>query len=122
MARFKNGSWRWSASKTQKQEFAAKMREIEAFCDEHGIKQSVNGDSYYFTIGSVNYRVSNHSVEASDRAAFDPLTHEQRRELYHGGRKEGWRYIHASKTRIMEIYSDLEAGYQLDGRGNRIGG
>lgn len=28
-------------------------------------------------------------------------------------------YIHAGKTRIIEIYNDLKAGYQLDGRGNR---
>ena len=27
--------------------------------------------------------------------------------------------IHAGKARIMEIYNDLAAGYELDGRGNR---
>lgn len=28
-------------------------------------------------------------------------------------------YIHASKTRIIQIYNDLKDGYELDGRGNR---
>lgn len=28
--------------------------------------------------------------------------------------------ITAGKTRIMDIYSDLEAGYKLDRRGNRL--
>lgn len=29
-------------------------------------------------------------------------------------------YITASKTRIIDIYNDLAAGYELDKRGNRV--
>lgn len=111
---------KWKPSRSAAREFAQKMDEINRFCTENGISASASNDSYYFTIGGQSYRMSNHSVEASDRAAFDPITGEQRRELYHGGRNESTVYIHAGKTRIMEIYQDLQAGYKLDGRGNRI--
>lgn len=111
---------RFKPSKTAAREFAKKMQEISEFCAEHGIQQSYNGDSYYFMINGQKYRVSNHSVEASNAAAYDELTGERLRELYHdGGRKKDTVYIHASKTRIIEIYNDLAAGYELDGRGNR---
>lgn len=111
---------RFKPSKTVAREFAKKMQEISAFCAKHGIQQSLNGDSYYFVINGQNYRVSNHSIEASNAAAYDELTGEQLRELYHeGGREQDTIYIHASKTRIIEIYNDLTAGYELDGRGNR---
>lgn len=111
---------KWKPSKTAAREFAKKMDEIEVFCAEHNIISSRSNDSYYFTIGGINYRVSNHSVEASNAAAYDSLTGEKHRELYHeDGREANTRYIHAGKTRIIEIYNDLMAGYELDGRGNR---
>ena len=110
----------WKPSKTQAQEYAKKMQEIAQFCDENNIYQSKAGDSYYFDINGKKYRVSNHSIEASNTAAFDELTGEQRRALYHdGGREEDTVYIHASKTRIIEIYTDLKNGFVLDGRGKR---
>lgn len=47
----------------------------------------------------------------------------KQRELYHqDGREDNTVYIHASKTRIIEIYNDIVAGYKLDGRGNRKDG
>ena len=111
--------YKWKPSKTAKQEFAEKMKEIETFCKEHGIYQSQSGDSYYFTLNGIDYRVSNHTVEKSNEKAFDEDTGEQVRELYHpNGRGEGV-YIHASKTRIIEIYTDLKNSYVLDGKGNR---
>ena len=109
---------KWKPSKTQAREFAQTMSEISEFCNEHGIYQSSRGDSYYFFVNGKEYRVSNHSVEASDNAAFD-WQGNQIRELYHNGRDTNVTYIHASKTRIREIYNDLVAGYKLDGRGNR---
>ena len=113
--------YKWKPSKTAAREFARKMDEIADFCESHGIHQSARGDSYYFMIGGVEYRVSNHSIEASNRHAYDEETGEQIRELYHeGGRRDDVVYIHASKTRIIEIYNDLLNGYKLDGRGNRI--
>lgn len=110
----------WRPSKSAREEFAKNMAEIEKFCAEHGISASLSGDSYYFTVDGIRYRISNHSVEASNRGAFDELTGEQKRELYHqAGREDNTVYIHASKTRIIEIYNDIAAGYKLDGRGNR---
>lgn len=99
------GYFKWKPNKAQKNEFKEKMDEIERFCEEHGISYSVSKDSYYFCIGGQNYRVSNHSVESSP---------------YWGtlGRCEDVRYIHASKTRIIEIYNNLKSGKKLDGRGN----
>ena len=113
---------RWKPSKTAAREFASKMREIDQFCAEHGICASRSNDSYYFSINGVAYRVSNHSIEASNAKAYDPVTGEQLRELYHETeRSKDTVYIHAGKTRIIDIYNDLLAGYQLDGRGNRVG-
>lgn len=110
---------KWKPSKTKIKEFAKTMDEISEFCCENGIIQSSNGDSYYFSIDDQEYRISNHSVEASNRAAYSDLG--MTRELYHpGGRKDDVIYIHAGKTRIREIYLDLKAGYKLDGRGNRV--
>lgn len=44
-----------------------------------------------------------------------------KRDLYHETkRKDNTVYIHAGKTRIIEIYNDLKAGYKLDGKGYRI--
>lgn len=111
---------KWKPSRTAKREFAQRMNDVDAFCKENGIHQSRRSDSYYFTINGRRYRVSNHSIEASNAAAFDKMSGEQKRNLYHGEREEGTQYIHASKTRIIEIYNDLKAGYKLDGRGQRV--
>lgn len=107
-------------SKSARREFAKKMDEIHFFCKENGIDYSASKDSYYFYINGQKYRVSNHSVEASDRRAWAWINGEevQIRPEYHGGRDEDTIYIHASKTRIIEIYNNLKAGYELDGRGN----
>lgn len=108
-------------SKKAAREFADTMRKIDIFCAENGISRSASSDSYYFVVNGQRYRVSNHSIEASNNAAFDRVTGEQRRDLYHGSaRSADTIYIHASKTRIIDIYNDLKAGYRLDGRGNRI--
>ena len=112
--------YKWKPSKTKAKEFAKTMQEIDSFCQENGISQSLSSDSYYFTINGKNYRVSNHSIESSNARAFNDFG-EQIRELYHDTeRQENTVYIHASKTRIIEIYNDLLNGYKLDGKGNRI--
>jgi len=106
-------------SKKQAAEFAAKMKEIEKFCIENGINQSLRGDSYYFNVNGISYRVSNHTIEASNAKAFNEVG-EQIRDIYHPtGRDEETIYITASKTRIIEIYNDLKNGYELDKRGFR---
>lgn len=97
------------------------MTKIEAFCKDKGIAHSQNYDSYYFSINGQEYRVSNHSAEASNNAAYDPDTGEQLRPLYHDFDAEADVIdILAGKTRIITIYNDLVAGYDLDYRGNRI--
>jgi hypothetical protein len=97
------------------------MKEIEDFCNQNSIIASKNNDSYYFTINGINYRVSNHTIEASNKAAFDIDTGMYKRDLYHETkRKDDTVYIHAGKTRIIDIYNNLKAGYELNGKGYRI--
>mgnify|MGYP003186151079 FL=1 len=111
--------YRYKPSKTKIREYAEKMDMIDDFCSKNNISRSANSDSYYFEINGQKYRVSNHSVESSNRGAYEEGTHEQIRELYHPeGREKDTIYIHAGKTRIMEIYENLKAGKELDGRGN----
>ena len=110
---------RYKPSKAEAQEFAAKMKEIDEFCEKNNITASFSKDSYYFSINGQRYRVSNHSIEASNRAAYNEFG-EKIRDTYHFDKREqDVIYIHAGKTRIIEIYNDLKAGYKLDGRGNR---
>ena len=114
---------KWKPSKEKAKEFAKQMEEIEEFISNNNIKASSSRDSYYFTIDNISYRVSNHSIEASNRCAYDPITHELRRDVYHPhGRRDDVVYIHAGKTRIIQIYNDLMNGKQLDGRGNPMRG
>lgn len=111
--------YRYKPSKTKIREYAEKMDMIDDFCSKNNISRSANSDSYYFEINGQKYRVSNHSVESSNRGAYEEGTHEQIRELYHPeGREKDTIYIHAGKTRIMEIYENLKAGKELDRRGN----
>lgn len=109
---------KWKPSKSKAREFAKQMAEINEFCYQHGINQSRNQDSYYFCLNGKYYRVSNHSIEASNKASYNWLG-EKIRENYHDDeRDKDTIYIHASKTRIIEIYNNLKKGYILDGRGN----
>jgi hypothetical protein len=117
----KMGFYKWKPSKTAKREFAQKMDEISEFCKQNGISQSNNGDSYYFEINGQKYRVSNHAVESRNK--YDELTGEllnARGYAMDTERKDTIIYIHASKTRIIDIYKDLKAGYKLNGRGERL--
>lgn len=110
---------KFKPSKSAKREFAKKMEEVKEFCDNNNINYSNSMDSFYFTINGKHYRVSNHSVEKSNAGAYDSKG-EQVRELYHkNGRESDTIYIHASKTRVKEIYINLQQGYELDGRGHR---
>lgn len=114
----KNMRSKYKPSKAEAKAFAQKMEEIRDFCVLHNIDYSISMDSFYFCLRGTAYRVSNHTVEASNRGAFSELG--QTRELYHDGRNADTIYIHASKTRIIEIYTSLLTGNQLDGRGNAI--
>lgn len=109
---------KWKPSRTAAREFAKQMNEIDDFCAKNGISQSRESDSYYFEINGQKYRVSNHSVEASNRRAYNYDGEQIRRKYHEGGREDDTIYIHASKTRIIEIYENLKAGKTLDGFGN----
>ena len=110
---------KWKPNKKEKEEFKRKMEEIDIFCRENNIAQSLAGDSYYFQIDGKNYRVSNHTIEASNKAAYNDWG-EQIRPLYHKEDDEEIQII-AGKTRIIEIYNDLKNGIALDRRGKRKG-
>ena len=74
-------------------------------------------DSYYFHLNGKKYRVSNHTMEASNRKAYNRFG-EQVREKYHDLEEEKDTIcITASKTRIIEIYDCLKKGIELDKRG-----
>lgn len=107
----------WKPNKQAKIEFANKMKEIENFCKEKNIQTSLSNDSYYFEINKQKYRVSNHTIESSNKYAYNDFG-EQIREKYHEDkRKEDVIYIHANKTRIIDIYNNILKGFKLDGKG-----
>lgn len=93
------------------------MNEIDQFCLDNGIVQSRTSDSYYFHLNGKRYRISNHTMAASNRKAFNQFG-EQVREKYHDLEAEKDTIcITASKTRLIEIYNDLKCGRTLDKRG-----
>lgn len=110
---------KWKPSRSAAREFAAQMREIEKFCADNGISQSRTSDSYYFYLNGKSYRVSNHTIAASNRGAYDEIGNKIRDKYHENGEEPETIYITAGKTRIIEIYNDLKAGYELDRRGNR---
>lgn len=65
------GFYKWKPSKVAKREFVNKMDEISKFCQENNISRSASSDSYYFNINGQNYRVSNHTIEASNKGCFN---------------------------------------------------
>lgn len=113
---------KWKPSKKAKNEFKEKMNAIELFLADHpDISSSVSRDSFYFSFKNKNYRISNHSIESSNARSYNLLTGEKIREKYHDDkRNEDTQYIHASKTRIIEIYNAITSGKKVDGHGNVI--
>lgn len=109
--------YRWKPSKAAKREFAQKMDEIDEFCREHHIEQSSSSDSYYFELHGLTYRVSNHTVAASDRGMYDSQGNQIRGSYHPLGERAYDRCITAGKTRLIEIYENLEKGVELDRRG-----
>ena len=125
----------WKPSEADKAAFKAAMAELETYVKENHIDSSAAQDSFYFDIEGRKFRVSNHSVEKSNRSRCmscplkDELTgcrganmnNFKCTRMYHlGGREDGVTYIHASKTRLVEIHKALLAGQKLDGRGNAV--
>ena len=106
----------WKPSRTKAREFAKTMDEIQEYCDKNHINYSSSMSSYYFEINKQKYRISNHSIETSNRGAYkDGL---KVRNIYHDAEREpDVIYIHASKTRLIEIHEKLLKGHRLDGNG-----
>lgn len=110
--------YKWKPSKKAINEFKSKMEEIEKFCNENNISKSASSDSYYFEINGQKYRVSNHTIESSNAKAYNCFGEKVREKYHDNTRAKDVIYIHASKTRIIEIYNNLKNGYKLDGKGN----
>lgn len=89
----------WKPNEEDKIKFAKKIEEIKIFCKENKILPTKNFDSYYFTVNNNDYVVSNKSKD------------------YYKGKAI---YINASKLRIKQIYSDLQAGLKLNSKGFSI--
>jgi len=109
-------------TKHQKQERMDELREIHDFCEANGIKHSATMDSFYFRLYGQYYRVSNHSIEASNSHAYAWDGTPLRQEYHPEGRSKDTIYIHAGKARIYQIYNDLKAGKVLNGHGYPIDG
>lgn len=112
----------WKLSRAKKQEFAKKMDEIWGYCCENGISSSRNQDSYYFSVNGQKYRISNHTIESSNARAYNEYGQQVRNKYHDDQRADNVIYIHASKTRLIEIHKKLLAGKKLDGHGYEIRG
>ena len=111
--------YKYKVSKSKARDFAQTMQKIDDFCRENNIMQSKTSDSYYFSLNGKDYRVSNHTISSSNKHAY--IDGVQVREKYHPDSEDpNTVYITAGKTRIIDIYNDLKAGYTLDRRGNRV--
>jgi hypothetical protein len=110
--------FKYKPSKAKAREFAQTMDAIDSFCASHGINHSLTSDSYYFYFNGKSYRVSNHTIEASDKGCFDAMGNKIR-DSYHAADSDLICYT-AGKTRLIQVYSDIVAGYKLDKRGRRI--
>ena len=89
----------WNPSKEEKEKFAKEIEEINQFCKDNHILVTKNNNTYYFTVNNNDYVVSNKSKD------------------YYKGKAI---YINASKLRIKQIYSDLQAGLKLNSKGFSI--
>ena len=111
---------KWKPSRAKAREYVEKLDEVQAFCDEHAIRYSGTMDSYYFSINGQQYRVSNHTVAASNSKAYrlDEMTGEmvKVREKYHNP-EDDVICITAGKTRLIEVYNNILTGKKLDKRG-----
>lgn len=112
-------AYKWRPSKIKAREFAQQMDEISDFCVKNNIIMSKSQDSYYFALNGKSYRVSNHTVIASNNAAYDDFGN-QIRTKYHDKYDTEDIQIYASKTRLIEIYNNLKNGLELDKKGRII--
>ena len=110
----------WKPSKARMNDFKDKMATIETFCNKNNITTTRTNDSYYFIVNDQKYRVSNHAVESRNKTDWLGNVTNARGYALDDTRESDTIYIHAWKTRIIEIYKDLTNGYKLNGRGQRL--
>lgn len=90
------------------------MGDVRSFCKANGIRMSGSG-SYYFELYGQKYRVSDHTVEASNKAAYNKKGY-QRRRLYHpNGREDDTIYILSND--IESVYLNLRNGNKVSSNG-----
>lgn len=102
-------------SKKRIREYIEQMNHIKEFCEINGIARTSDSDGYYFVVNGQPYRVGN-SLYAKEAFVYDPVSgkHIETDDT-------NTIYFYASKTRIIDIYNDIIAGYELDGHGRRKG-
>ncbi len=86
--------YKWKPSKAKIAEFKKQMTAIEEYCKENNIQSSLSNDSYYFRHNGKKYRISNHKA--------------------HEGNSDIDFYIHASKTRLIEIHKAIINGESVE--------
>ena len=111
---------KWKPNRAEAQEYKEQIEKINKFVEEKGITKSLNGSSYYFQLNGQFYRVSNHTIEASNKGAEDEFGNILRAKYHQDGGDPNVTYITASKMRIIEIYTNLEKGLKLNKRGQVI--
>ena len=101
-------------------EFMPKIDEIDEFCSKNGILHYPWDDSYFFTVNGKKCRVRDYTkfFPIHNNYDFDGEKLPPDR-LFYGKRGEYDVDIIAGRTRLIQIYNDLKAGYDLDRRGFR---
>jgi len=115
-------------AKKPKTRNAKEERSLNRFCLANGIKRSKKGVSFYFEIDGKKYRVSDHTIEESKQGQLLKAqmgTVLTGRDIvpnyYHNEEKdEGVIQIDAPKNRLIQIYKDIQSGYQVDREGKRV--
>ena len=101
-------------------EFVPKIDEIDEFCSKNGILHYPWDDSYFFTVNGKECRVCDYTKFFPSHNNYDfnckKLPPDR---LFYGKRGEYDVDIIAGRTRLVQIYNDLKAGYDLDRRGFR---
>lgn len=109
--------YKYKPSKEAAAAYAEQIKTLRAFCAENNISSSRSGESYYFALNGKKYRISNHTIDSSDAGAYD-RNGEQIRGLYHYD--ADLICYTASRLRVIEIYTALQAGKKLNARGKEV--
>ena len=90
------------------------MNDVRSFCKANGIRMSGSG-SFYFELYGQKYRVSNHTIEESNRGAYDKKGRQIRRLYHPNGRETDTIYILSND--IEFVYLNLRNGNRVSSNG-----